>query len=89
MSINFDIIYKKKSIKKEKEICLIQLPGTAVRILQAIGEYDIASKSLENQFYVLQFVGFTYEDRINKGKVKMIISKTVVEVSIWKNMKTR
>ena len=42
--------------KKKTRLCIFEkLPCTTIRVTEAIGEDDVATKSLENRLYMLQF----------------------------------
>ena len=46
----------KKKKKKKTRLCIFEkLPCTTIRVTEAIGEDDVATKSLENRLYMLQF----------------------------------
>ena len=64
----------KKKKKKKTRLCIFEkLPCTTIRVTEAIGEDDVATKSLENRLYMLQF----YIEK--KKKFMFIIFTSLVE----------
>lgn len=52
---------KKKSKHGAEKIRVFSLPSTTIWICKAIREYDVASKFLKHQFYVLKILGVQAE----------------------------
>ena len=58
-----NIFAKKKKKKKSRLYIFEKLPWITIRVKEAISEDDVATKPLENHFYMLQF----YIEKQNKS----------------------